>query len=61
MSDLKGKGKELEVPEFDDLEFEKLLNSEASLLSREQEVRQLIISSHLFSLFWLTLDLEDFR
>lgn len=47
MSDLKGKGKELEPePEFDDLEFEKLLNSEASLLSREQEVRQ---SSHLIS------------
>ncbi|GAA5988433.1 hypothetical protein JCM5350_005310 [Sporobolomyces pararoseus] len=42
MSDLKGKGKELEVPEFDDLEFEKLLNSEASLLSREQEVMRVI-------------------
>ncbi|GAA5946637.1 hypothetical protein JCM3765_000328 [Sporobolomyces pararoseus] len=44
MSDLKGKGKEPEQDEleFDDLEFEKLLNSEASLLSRESEVMRVI-------------------
>jgi hypothetical protein len=40
MTDIKGKAKqEEEEQEFDDLEFDKILNAEASLLSRESEVR----------------------
>jgi len=40
MTDIKGKAKQEEPqdPLFDDIEFEKILNQEASLLSRESEV-----------------------
>jgi len=41
MSDIKGKAKQEQQdddPLFDDVEFEKILNQEASLLSRESEV-----------------------
>lgn len=41
MTDIKGKAKQEQQdddPLFDDVEFEKILNQEASLLSRESEV-----------------------
>ncbi|GAA6019286.1 hypothetical protein JCM11491_001302 [Sporobolomyces phaffii] len=42
MSDLKGKAKQDDDFDFDDAEFDRLLNAEASLLSREAEVMRVI-------------------
>ncbi|GAA5936097.1 uncharacterized protein JCM15063_002709 [Sporobolomyces koalae] len=42
MTDAKGKAKEQGLEDFDDLEFDKILNAEASLLSRESEVMRVL-------------------
>lgn len=48
MTDIKGKAKQEDSqdPLFDDIEFEKILNQEASLLSRESEVPPPSLSLH---------------
>lgn len=52
MSDIKGKAKQEQQdddPLFDDVEFEKILNQEASLLSRESEVTNSPLSLSILS------------
>ena len=53
MSDIKGKAKQEQQDDdatlFDDVEFEKILNQEASLLSRESEVTNSPLSLSILS------------
>jgi hypothetical protein len=49
MTDIKGKAKQEDDFDFDDLEFDKILNAEASLLTRESEVRLFLLDFPIYT------------